>query len=123
MPGRARRIIRRIAAGLMFLAVLMLSGTQLPPAGPGHVHAAGHHAVMTASIGPSGAPCASHCDHHAHATACCVATCAAAGLALPSGLPRPSQASLNGITYTAAVLGSPVGIAPNPALRPPERIG
>jgi hypothetical protein len=123
MPRRAGRIIRRIGAGLMFLAVLMLSATQLPPTGSGHGHAAGHHAVMTASIESSSAPCSGHCDHHAHAAACCVASCAAVGVALPFGLPRPSQALLNAIVYPAAVLADPVGAAPNPGLRPPERVG
>jgi hypothetical protein len=126
MPERARHMIRMVAAGLMFLAILMLSAAQVPFEASGHAHhahAAHHHVVVVAGTGSSSAPCSDHCDHHGQATACCVANCTIASAALPAGLARVSQRSDSVGVYHASALSSLLGAAPDPALRPPERVG
>ena len=126
MPERARQVIRRLAAGLMFLAVLLLSVAQVPLEASGHArhaHAAHHHLAVAAGTGASSAPCSDHCDHHGQATACCVASCTLASAALPSGLARASKRLDSVVVYHTGAFSSPVGAAPDPALRPPERVG
>jgi len=126
MPERARQVIRRLAAGLMFLAVLLLSVAQVPSEAAGHVHhvqAAEHHPVIASDTASSGTPCRDHCDHHGQATTCCVASCTLATAALPAGVPGGSQPADSVVVYHSGACASPAAAELNPALRPPERVG
>ncbi len=124
MPERAREVIGRLAAGLMFFAILVLSMAQVPLEASCHTHHAHavHQRVVATSVGSSApsAPCSDHCDH---STVCCIASCTVATAALPPSLAGVSQADDNVVVYHAATLGSPLGAVPDPALRPPERVG
>lgn len=123
MPKRARQVIRRLAAGLMFLAVLLLSVVQVPFEAPRNTHAAPHDLIVAADIDTTSAPCSDHCDHHGKAATYCIASCTLAAAALPSDVGQVSQQAASVVVYHAGAYTSPVGAAPDPALRPPERMG
>jgi hypothetical protein len=126
MPERARHMIRMVTTGLMFLAVLMLSAAQIPFEASGyahHAHGARHHLAVDTSTGSSSAPCSDRCDHHGHTLACCMASCTVASVSLPTDPHKAKPASDVTVAYQAAVYDSPLGIVPDPALRPPERVG
>src|SRR3954470_20484744 len=142
MPGRARPMIRMLvarmlAAGLMLLAVLVLSAAPVPLGESGHAHQVHgqaahqhpvndhpHHPSVASLAGePAGAPHSDHCDHHGPVLACCVAGCPvapAAVLADPYGA-TPSAGIM--VVYRAASASDPAEVVPNPALRPPEPVG
>jgi len=128
MPERARHIIRMIAAGLMVLAVLMLSAVQVPLGVSGdahhaHAYTVRHHLVASTAVGPVSAPCTGHCDHHGHILACCMASCTVASASLPTEPHGATPSSDITVVYRAVVFNNAIGVVPNPALQPPERIG
>jgi hypothetical protein len=118
-------MVRMVAPGLMLLAVLMLSAAQGPVGTATHLQSlAGHHHVMAAQVaGQASVPCADHCNLHGHGLACCIATCALASASLPTAWGSNTLPPDTLVSYRAAVTGSRAGLAPDPALRPPERIG
>ena len=122
MPGRARHIFRMVTAGLMLLAVLMLSSAQVPIGHP-QSHAAHHHVVAAQTAGQASVPCTDHCDFNGHGITCCVATCTLASASLPTVLSSTLLPRDTAVSYRAAATGSLAGLAPDPALRPPERVG
>jgi hypothetical protein len=118
-------MFRIVAAGLMLLSVLMLSAAQVPFGVSGHPHShAAHHPIAAAqAAGQASMPCTGHCDFDEHGVASCVATCTVASASLPMTWTSAIQPLSTRVSYRAAFTGSLVGVAPDPALRPPERIG
>jgi len=126
MPERGRQAIRRLAAGLMLLAVLMLSAAQGRFEASGyahHAHAAHHHLVVHANTGSSSAPCSDQRDHHGHTLACCVASCTVASPIRPTEPFSATIPSGNAVVYRVVASSDLVGVIPDPASRPPERVG
>jgi hypothetical protein len=109
----------------MVLAVLMLSSVQVQLGASGHMqaHGAHHHVMAAQTAGQASAPCTDHCDFNGHGLTCCIATCTLASVSLPTSLGSTTLPPGTTVSYRAAVTGSLAGLAPDPALRPPERIG
>jgi len=118
-------MLRMIATGLMVLAVLMLSASQIQLRASGHPqsHAAHHHVMAAQTAGQANAPCTDHCDLKGHGSACCIAACALASASLPTGFSSTTLPFDTTVAYRAAVAANISGLAPDPALRPPERVG
>jgi hypothetical protein len=128
MPERARHMIRMIAAGLMVLAVLMLTAVQVPLGASGdahhaHAYAVRHHLIASAAVGRASAPGTGQCGHQGHILAYCMASCMVAPASLPTEPHGATPSSDITVVYRAVVFNNPMGVVPDPALRPPERIG
>lgn len=125
MPGTARHIVRAIAAGLMLFAVLMLPMSQLSIGHDGNLasHAAHHHVMAMTIAGQANQPCSDHCDFGGHGLACCVTACTIAPASLPPLVDSSPRYTIALVSYCAAIVSRLAGLAPDPALRPPERIG
>jgi hypothetical protein len=122
-----------VTAGLMFLAVLMLSAAQVPLGESDHAHhahAAHHHLGASTPDGSASAPCSNHCDHHGHVLGCCMASCTVASVSLLTDPHKAKPHSDITVAYhaaasdsSAAASDSSIGVVPDRALRPSERIG
>jgi hypothetical protein len=120
MPERAAHVAKTIAAGLMFLAVLMLSGGQIPFEASGdafHAHAHAARLVADAGAGSTSAPCANHCDHHGHGLACCVASCMVTSPTKPTQPFSAAIPSVSTVVYRGFASSDLIGVIQDKAFR------